>query len=234
MNDNPHDKSPTAPDNVPGVQTKLKDITGQRFGRLVVLRREGKNISEQATWRCLCDCGKETVVAGITLRKKIVVSCGCYHAEVTKKLFTTHGHSQTGIYRSYKEMVRRCTKPGHIEWATYGGRGIKVCERWMVLENFIADMMATWKEGLSIDRINPDGDYCPENCRWATSIEQNNNKRNNVRVEYNGETLTLAQWARKLGMSLQAFRDRLKNGWTVKEAIETPPMKYKTRKQKPQ
>lgn len=232
MNDD-NAKSPTAHGNVVGVQTKLKDITGQRFGRLVVLRREGKNISEQATWRCKCDCGKESVVAGATLRAGKVVSCGCYHAENTGNIFRTHGHSQLGIYRSYKEMKRRCSDPRHIGWEVYGGRGIRVCDRWMVLENFIQDMMPTWKEGLSIERKDTDGPYSPENCYWATMLEQNNNKRNNVRIEYKGETLTTAQWARKLGMSLPAFSDRLKRGWSVEKAITTPPMKYKTRKPSP-
>lgn len=225
MND---DNSSTAPYNQKGVQAKLKDETGKRYGRLTVLRREGKNISEQATWLCLCDCGNKTVQAGISLRNGVVVSCGCYHAEVTAKINYKHGHSQKGIYRTYREMVKRCTNPAHIDWHNYGGRGIKVCQRWLDgLANFIQDMEPTWKEGLSIERRDNSGDYSLENCYWATQKQQNNNKRDNRLVEYNGRTQTMTQWAEERGMSCQALKSRLDKGWSVEEALNRPIRRHK-------
>lgn len=228
MND--ESQASTGPHNQKGVQAKLKDETGKRYGRLTVLRREGKNISEQATWRCLCDCGNETVQAGITLRNGAVVSCGCYHAEISGTLNYKHGHSQKGIYRSYKEMVRRCTDPRHIGWKTYGGRGIKVCQRWLDdIENFITDMGPTWKKGLSIERRENDGNYEPGNCYWATMKQQNNNKSDNRIVEYNGKKQTLTQWADEVGMSCQALKARLDMGWTVHDALYKPLQRRKNR-----
>lgn len=216
---------PTAAGTKSPYCVNLKDITGQKFGRLTVLRREGKNSSEQATWRCLCECGKETVVAGSTLRAGTVVSCGCYGAEARRASVLKHGLSTTGIYRSYKEMMRRCYKPTHIDWDQYGGRKdrpIKVCLRWHTFEAFYEDMGPLWKEGLTIERRDVNGDYQKDNCHWATMKEQNNNKRNNVRYLHNGENLTSAQWAERANLSLQAFRYRKNAGWSMERILATP------------
>lgn len=218
-----NDEIPTAARKRVGHPGKIKDETGNRYGRLLVLRIEGRNISEQVTWRCLCDCGKETVQAGSTLRAGTVVSCGCYGIEARRAATKTHGLSETAIYGSHAEMVRRCTSDKHISWANYGGRGIKVCERWLKFENFYEDMAAMWKPDLSIERKDVNGDYCPENCCWATDSEQNRNKRNTKRIDYNGESLTKTEWAERAGISLPLFRERQELGWSMERILSTPP-----------
>lgn len=228
MNDNP--VSPTACVVQSKFCNNIKNEVGNRHGRLVVLRREGRNICGQVTWRCKCDCGNETVQAGSALRAGTVVSCGCYHSEVSAKIHLTHGLSNSPIYQCHKLMVSRCTNPNDIGWTNYGGRGIKVCERWMRVENFYEDMAPSWKPGLSIDRIDVNGNYCPENCRWATDSEQNLNKRNTVRYEYNGQMLTKTQLARMAGMSTPALRGRMKLGWPLEKIMTRPLQKKRPRK----
>lgn len=228
MNEQNTEVTPTACGDSKGLPYNFKDETGKRFGRLTVIRREGKNISNQTTWRCLCDCGNETVQAGISMRSGVVVSCGCYHREITATINYKHGHSQQGPYRSWKELIRRCTVETHASWASHGGRGIKVCQRWLdSVENFIADMGSTWKKGLWIERRDNNGDYTPENCYWATPKEQNNNKRDNRRLEHEGRIQTMTQWAEERGMSCQALKNRLDAGWSVERALNTPIRKCK-------
>jgi len=220
--------SPTAARKRAGHPGKIKDETGHRFGRLIVIGIAGRNSSEQVTWRCLCDCGIETIQAGATLRAGIVVSCGCYGAEARLSSVTKHGLSTSGPYQSYKELVRRCTSPQHIGWADYGGRGIKVCDEWATFEAFYADMGLSWKPKLTIERRDVNGPYSKANCYWATMTEQNNNKRNNVKIEHAAENLTSAQWARRANISLPLFRSRRKHGWTMDEILNTRPHQART------
>lgn len=118
-------------------------------------------------------------------------------------------------------MKKRCLNPGHRNFKDYGGRGITVCERWMTFDNFLADM-GERPDGLSLDRINNNAGYSSENCRWATLVEQNCNRRNNTWITYAGKTLTVTEWARELGMKKNALIERLRNGWTVERALSTP------------
>ena len=154
-----------------------KDKTGQRFGRLVVLNRDEKDRSGQPRWRCRCDCGNETVVYGSGLVTGHTSSCGCYGAEARR----THGHSLVGAvsrtYSCWRSMRARIFNKDSDSYKDYGGRGISICDRWMKFENFLEDMGEAPK-GLSIERLNNDGDYCKENCRWATYTKQNRNSRN--------------------------------------------------------
>jgi hypothetical protein len=168
------------------------DMTGQRFGRLVVQRRAGSAPNGRATWRCRCDCGQEHTVRGDVLRQGMTSSCGCIGAEVraitaaaTGRRNRTHGHSTGGTntpeYQTWASMLRRCYTPSATSFKWYGALGVKVCDRWRTsFEDFLTDMGARPSPTHSIDRINPSGDYEPGNCRWATSQQQNFNKRSHA------------------------------------------------------
>lgn len=156
------------------------EMTGQRFGRLLVLCRTGLR-SRTALWSCRCDCGQEVSVAGGTLRRGNTLSCGCLkrqRASEVGRRNLAHGEGHGTIeYRTWAAMLCRCTNPDHRQFRHYGGRGIRVCERWHTYANFLADMGRRPSPDLSLDRVDNDGDYEPDNCRWATRKQQMNNRR---------------------------------------------------------
>lgn len=203
---------------------RLIDLTGQRFGRLTVIGKSDRSGNRRTYWKCICDCGKECEVRSSHLRSGSTKSCGCYGIERRSEARRIHGMSRKPLYICHWSMIERCENPSVRNYANYGGRGISVCEEWHDFSNFMKWALENgYKEGLTIERIDVDGNYCPENCRWADYQEQANNKRNNRRISCNGKNLTLAEWERETGISQSLIRARIERlGWTEEEAVTIP------------
>ena len=196
------------------------DLTGQRFGRLTAIERIGSTERGSALWRCKCDCGNEKAVSAAILRSGNIKSCGCFRSEYMSATRSSHRMTGTRIYKTWLGVKSRCYRKGDKEYANYGGRGIKVCEEWHTFEPFYEwAMNSGYADGLTIDRINVNGDYTPENCRWATRKEQSNNKRTCRMITYNGETKNLTQWAEMYEMRADTLSYRLRKGWDIERAL---------------
>ena len=191
------------------------DLVGQRYGRLTVLNRAG-SFGRHSAWECACDCGNSKVVRANSLRRGNTRSCGCIVSEGNS---TRHGQHRSKTYKIWSGMKQRCLCVSNANFSRYGGRGITVCERWLVFENFIADM-GEKPAGMSLDRIDNDGNYEPGNCRWATIKTQARNMRSNVRWTHNGECLTIAEWAERAGIDRTLLRNRVARGWSIEEAMQ--------------
>jgi len=200
---------------------KLTDRTGLRYGKLTVIdKAQNKSaIDTNARWNCLCDCGKTTIAYGQDLGRGKHQSCGCLHRGDAGKRNKTHGMSRTVAYRAWCQMRVRCNNPKNAKFKYYGARGIMVCERWQKFENFISDMGHPSK-GLSLDRIDVNGNYEPSNCQWSTTIQQANNKRV-VRLTYNNISMSVREWAEHLDISVSTFRDRMTAGFSEEKLFST-------------
>lgn len=206
---------------------KAEDLTGKRYGMLTVLKRVedtfDKSNRRYITWECLCDCGNITYVTSNNLKGK-TTSCGCYLKSVAGNQTFKHGYRKTRLYQIYNGMKQRCNNPNHIEYQNYGGRGIKVCSEWNAQEGL--QEFAEWAlkngydDSLTIERIDVNGDYCPENCTWIPLEEQAKNTTRNVFVEYEGKKLILSDFSKLIGMDRRLVSKYLKQGLSVKEIIE--------------
>lgn len=204
---------------------KLIDITGQRFGRLTVIRQDGNSKNGSAQWLCICDCGNVKTIRGCNLRFGQTQSCGCYQKEQAKRFGNvykpTHGHSRERLYRVWKSMLHRCNSIHSSSYDNYGARGIKVCDEWKDYETFKEwAINHGYAEKLSIDRINVNGNYCPENCKFSSMKEQANNKRSNHFIEIDGVTKTIAQWAEYSGLPQSTIYQRVKVGKTGADILK--------------
>lgn len=213
--------------------TRLKNEAGKTYGRLTVLRYSRTDAHGGAVWLCRCTCGEEVEVSGNHLRRGAVRSCGCLNREATaaRRRAAADPLKGTREATAFSNMHRRCGEPGHNRFHLYGGRGIRVCARWSGadgLRNFLADM-GPCPEGMSLDRIDVNGDYGPGNCRWADARTQANNTRRNVRVELNGEVHTLAEWSRLLGLNYATVWRRFRKGRPVEEVLYRGSLVYRGR-----
>jgi hypothetical protein len=198
------------------------NLVGQVFGRLTVIRLAYKKNKEWC-WDCKCICGKEVTIIGKSLRGGATKSCGCLHDEV-RRSNKKHGFSDTRLENTRGDMLKRCYAPKNKSYPNYGGRGITVCDEWRDDPKSFYDWANSngYEDTLFIERIDNDGNYCPENCRWATREEQANNKRNSKWLTYNGETKTQAQWAHTLDIDPRVLHDRLtRGGWDLERAVTT-------------
>lgn len=205
------------------------DIIGKRFGGLVVLRRVEDKISpkgyKKPQYVCACDCGNTKVVVKGNLLTGNTTSCGCYKKELDHKRFLKHGYAENPdkLYQKWLSMRDRCFNPKATSYKNYGARGIRVCTEWDNYISFREWAFANgYKDGLTIDRIDVDGDYEPNNCRFATMKEQNNNRRTTNFHTYNGKTQSEMKWAEEYGISYGALKTRLKYGWSFEDALNTP------------
>lgn len=205
---------------------KVKDITGQVFGRLKVLQFSGINHYDRALWLCRCSCGIQVTVVGCNLRRGNTVSCGCYAKDRISGSNFRHGHAvrnmESSTHRSWHSMRDRVLNSSHKSFKAYGGRGIKISPRWDCFENFLRDM-GERPSGSTLGRINNSGDYEPGNCVWESSKAQANNRRSNIVLEFRGKTLTLAQWSSQLDIPYARLHKRIQGyGWSVERALTTP------------
>lgn len=207
---------------------RFKDLTGQRFGKLTVIEFVGRGRNRHSKWKCKCDCGGESISFSTNLLRGIAGSCGCVKDNVLGNHTRKHGLTNTRIFKIWAGIRKRCTNPKSIAYKDYGGRGIKICERWSDFENFYADMIDGYTDTLTLDRIDPNGDYCKENCRWATPKEQSRNKRNSSFRVINGERKTIGEWSEVSGIASATIHNRIKAGWPDERLLERPNRKKTT------
>lgn len=195
---------------------KFKDMTGQRFDMLTVIKYSHSTKEGDACWFCKCDCGKIIVYQAKSLRKGLATSCHC-------KKRRPHTIRQGRVYNSWRNMLRRVRNPNNTEYQNYGGRGITVCQRWLNFDNFFADMGKPPTEKHTLERIDVNKNYEPTNCCWATIKEQCNNTRRNHFYTYQGQTKTIAQWAEIYHFEYACLRSRLRDlNWNIEKALTTP------------
>lgn len=206
---------------------------GDRFGRLVVIEQADAYITPSGKkyprYLCKCDCGNVKKIDKNNLLKGNTLSCGCLQKERTSAATKTHGDTDSRLYNVWCAMKRRCYNPDVKEYRLYGGRGISVCDAWRDNYEAFRDwaIIAGYKYdaprgACTLDRIDTDGNYSPENCRWVSQKEQMNNVRYNHRESYHGETHTIAEWEGILGMKPGKILNRMKCGWSFEDAVEAP------------
>jgi hypothetical protein len=205
---------------------RFRDLSGQRFGHLAVVSLSCVT-DGYAHWNVVCDCGRECVKQSSRLTNRrhpaqfCSVKCPIFQKHLSDAV-TKHGLHKHPIYKAWRNTKERCYNPKYAYYRNYGGRGIEVCEKWRdSFDAFYEDMWPTWQRGLQLDRVNNDGDYAPENCKWSTPLENTANRRNSVLTAVQIST------ARRHGISISALRDRIKKGWPIPEATTQAPIRGK-------
>lgn len=205
---------------------KIADITGQRFGRLVVMephpiRAKNRDIR----WVCKCDCGNTTIATKYDLVSGKIQSCGCLQKELLSKRSFKHGRSNSKLLSIKSAMEQRCYNPNNNVYKYYGGRGITICDEWRDSSLSFLEWADNngYEEGLSIERIDNNGPYSPENCKWIPRREQPSNTRSSRYITYKNQTKTLAQWSKEVGIKAFTLSQRLIKGWTDEETLTIPP-----------
>lgn len=192
-------------------------LTGRRYGRLRVASKDLERSGKHTYWICECDCGVKKSICSSNLTSGRTKSCGCLLA-LNGRYTKTHGLSKSREYQVWHGMFARCENPKSKSFQNYGGRGISVCERWQRFENFLKDMGRA-PTGKSIDRIDNDGDYSPESCRWATRKQQSQNRRMRKTLTLHGETKRLFEWSAERKIKYSTLRSRLSAGWNIEKAL---------------
>lgn len=201
---------------------KVLDLLGRRFGKLVVVGTATRGKSNKVRWLCVCDCGEEAVVLSNYLRRGDTKSCGCIAPQRCK----TKGASSLPEYKSWQGMKSRCYRIKNTKYKSYGGRGISVCPEWVdSFDRFYEDMGKKPTPLHTIDRIDNDGDYTPDNCRWATRREQSRNTQRSRFLDYNGVKKNMEDWADEAGLTSGTLSKRLKLGWSMEKALTKPVLK---------
>lgn len=209
---------------------KFIDLTGERFGRLVVLKYY-RSEKYNRIWECVCDCGNVCHATTHHLRRGCTRSCGCLMMETSVSANITHGMAKSRTYNTWANMLQRCVNPLSTSYINYGKLGISVCQRWYSFDEFLADM-GERPAGTSLDRIDSQGNYEPSNCRWATRKEQANNKRSNRCIEYAGIVKNVSQWADFAKIEYSTLYSRIKKGWDIERALNTSVTAQKRRETK--
>lgn len=206
---------------------KAEDLTGKNFGRLTVIKRVENTKDGKPQWLCECSCENHTmvVVRSVSLKSESTKSCGCLRREVSKSMphKIKHGQYKSKLYAVWKSMKDRVNNQNNAQYKDYGGRGIAICEEWYYYENFMNWAMNNgYKEGLSIERKDVNGNYCPENCCWITMSEQSNNRRNTRWIEFNGKKQSIKKWSLETGLPYDVLKYRFNNSWDVEKALTAP------------
>ena len=200
-------------------------MIGQKFNRWTVIATSDIRKNNRPAHLCRCDCGTEKVLLLSMLKNGSSKSCGCYNREQSSKKHKTHGLTKMPIYTVWKNMLKRCLYEGSKDYYLYGARGISVCDRWLKFQNFFDDIGDVPFALAQLDRIDCDGNYEPDNCRWSTATENMRNRRGNNYITFEGETHCVTEWEEKCGMPRNMITTRLKAGWDLFKAMNTPPKK---------
>lgn len=205
---------------------RIHDLTGEKFERLTVIER-AENKNGRVAWLCNCECGKSVVVIAKDLKNGHTKSCGCLQREIATQRMAmrkTHGKTNTRLYHIWHGIKERCCSVNYVHYKNYGGRGITVCDEWLHdFQAFYDWALANgYADNLTIDRIDNNKGYSPDNCRWVTMKEQQNNRRNNRLITYNGKTQTISQWSEEKNINKRTLIDRLNHGWSTERALNTP------------
>lgn len=206
----------------------FEEMINKRFGKLVVLKKTDKK-KYKTYFLCQCDCGNKTIVEYYSLIYGNTKSCGCLQKEKAKQLKSTHNDSKTRLYTSWCNMKARCYRKTMKRYERYGGRGIVVCDEWK--NSFITfkkwALENGYNESLTLDRIDVNGNYEPNNCRWISNLEQQSNRGNNRKITYKGETKALCEWARIYNLKWKTLQNRINDGWDIEKALTTTKLEHK-------